>query len=94
MNHRLITRPRSWSARRLCSTVFIDVVVPKYANPRKAATVNAPMGSRATAKPARNTANAAKPMRMRRRLSTCTNTVPMARPPIAAPRPHVAYNHS
>jgi len=29
MNHRLITRPRSWSSNRLCRTVFIDVVVAK-----------------------------------------------------------------
>jgi len=29
MNHSAITRPRSWSAKRLCNTVFIDVVVAK-----------------------------------------------------------------
>jgi len=29
MNHNAITRPRSWSARRLCSTVFMEVVVAK-----------------------------------------------------------------
>ena len=93
MNHRLITRPRSWSARRLCSTVIIDVVVPKYATPRKKPLTNAPIGSRAIANAARHTANAAKPSRMRRRLSHPTNTVPIASAPRQAPRPQVAYSH-
>ena len=93
MNHRLITLPRSWSARRLCITVIIEVVVPKYAKPRKNPEMNAPIGSLAIAKAARHTAKAAKPRRMRRRLSQLTNTVPIARPPRHAPSPHVAYSH-
>jgi len=74
--------------------VFIDVVVPKYAKPSSAPEMNAPIGSRAIANAVRNTANAAKPMRISLRLSHVTKNVPIARPPTAAPRPQVAYSHS
>ena len=93
MNHRLITRPRSWSASRLCITVNMDVVVPKYAKPSTKPETNPPTGSRAIANTVRQTANEAKPRRIRRRLSQPTNTVPIARPPRQAPSPHVAYSH-
>ena len=92
INHSAITRPLSLGARRDCKMVSIEVVVTRYAMPRKNPTINACRGVRESAKSKRVTAKEVKPNCTTLRLSELTKMVPIARPPNAAPKPQVAYN--
>ena len=67
-----------------------DVVVPKYAMPRKNAVTNARGTPRTVANAVMAIANERKPRRTNSRLSTEAKTVPMASAPRSAPVPHVA----
>ena len=90
INHKAMTRARISTSSLLWNTVIIDVVVPKYATPRKKPVMNASGVPRTEAKAIMEIANARNPRRVSVRLSNGARTVPIASAPTSAPVPHVA----